>query len=96
MKYHTTKGNVFDDLGFDSAEAANLKIRAVLMQAVEEELVKKNMTQTQAAKFLGISQPRISDLYRGKMHLFTIDILVNMLAKLGKPVLLVIDNRVAA
>lgn len=96
MKRHVTKGSVFDDLGFDAAEAANLKIRAALMQAVEEELDKKNMTQSQAAKLLGVSQPRISDLRRGKLHLFTIDALVNMLTKLGKPVSLVIDNRIAA
>lgn len=96
MKHHTTKGSVFDDLGFDSIEAANLKIRAALMHAVEEELDKRNMTQIQAAKLLGVSQPRISDLRRGKMHLFTIDVLVNMLAKLGKPVAVVIDNRIAA
>ena len=54
------------------------------------------MTQAQAAKLLGVSQPRISDLKRGKLHLFTIDILVNMLVKLGKPVQLVIDDRIAA
>ncbi len=96
MKQHKTKGSVFDDLGFDSAKAANLKIRAALMRAVEEELAKKNMTQVQAAKLLGVSQPRISDLKRGKIHLFTIDMLVNMLTMLGKPVSLVIDDRIAA
>ncbi|HEU5281484.1 MAG TPA: helix-turn-helix transcriptional regulator [Gammaproteobacteria bacterium] len=96
MKRHTTKGSVFDDLGFEPIEAANLKIRAVLMHAVEEELDKLNLTQIQAAKRLGITQPRVSDLKRGKLHLFTIDVLVNMLAKLGKPVALVIDDRIAA
>ena len=96
MKNHVTKGSVFDDLGFDAAKAANLKIRAVLMRAVENELDKKNITQLQAAKLLGVSQPRISDLKRGKIHLFTIDVLVNMLSRLGKPVSLVIDDRIAA
>ena len=96
MKRHVTKGSIFDDLGFDEASAANLKIRAVLMRAVEEELSKRNMTQAKAAKLLGVSQPRISDLRRGKLHLFTIDVLVNMLVKLGKPVSLVIDDRIAA
>lgn len=96
MKHHITKGSIFDDLDFDAALAANLKIRAALMRALEEELAKKNMTQAQAAKLLGVSQPRISDLKRGKLHLFTIDILVNMLVKLGKPVSLVIDDRIAA
>lgn len=96
MKHHVTKGSVFDDLGFEPAQAANLKIRAALMRAVEEELDKLNLTQTKAAKLLGVTQPRISDLRRGKMELFTIDVLVNMLTKLGKPVSLVIDDRIAA
>lgn len=95
-KHHVTAGSVFDDLGLDAATAANLKIRASLMRAVEEELDKKDLTQTKAAKLLGVSQPRISDLKRGKIHLFTIDVLVNMLARLGKPVSLVIDDRIAA
>ena len=96
MIRHITKTSVFDDLGFDTAEAANLKVRAALIRAVEEELAKKNLTQVQAAKLLGVSQPRISDLRRGKLHLFTIDVLVNMLTCLGKPVSIVIDNRIAA
>jgi len=96
MKHHLSKNSVFDDLGFDPDQAANLKIRAALVRAIEEEIVKANMTQIQAAKFLAVSQPRISDLRRGKLHLFTIDVLVNMLAKFGKSVLLVIDNRIAA
>lgn len=96
MKPHVTKGSVFDDLGFNNTEASNLKIRAALMRAIEEELDKKHMTQSQASKLLGVTQPRISDLKRGKMHLFTIDMLVNMLTRLGKPVHLVIDDRIAA
>ncbi len=96
MKPHVTKGSVFDDLGFNKATAANLKIRSALMHAVEEQLDKKGLTQVQAAKLLGVTQPRVSDLKRGKVHLFTIDMLVNMLSKLGKPVYLVIDDRIAA
>ncbi len=96
MKSHITKGSVFDDLGLDPAEGANLRIRAALMRAIEQELVQQDLTQAQASKVLGVSQPRISDLKRGKMHLFTIDMLVNMLSKLGKPVYLVIDDRIAA
>ncbi len=96
MKQHVTKGSVFDDLGFDKAEAANLKIRAALMRGIEEQLEKSSLTQAQASKLLGVSQPRISDLKQGKIHLFTIDMLVIMLTKLGKPVYLVIDDRIAA
>lgn len=76
MKKHITKGSVFDDLGFDAAEASNLKIRASLMHAIEQELDKKKLTQAKAAKLLGVAQPRISDLRRGKIQLFTIDMLL--------------------
>lgn len=96
MKIHVTKGSVFDDLGFDVEEAANLKIRAALMRAIEQELDKRGLTQSQASEILGVSQPRISNLRRGKIQLFTIDMLVIMLTKLGKPVSLVIDDRITA
>lgn len=81
---HVAKGSVFDDLGFDQEIAANLKIRAALMRAIESEIETRKLTQEQTAKVLGITQPRVSDLKRGKMHLFTIDSLVNMMLKLGK------------
>jgi predicted XRE-type DNA-binding protein len=96
MKPHVTEESIFDDLGFDAAEASNLKIRAALMLAIEQELDKQKLTQAKAAKLLGVAQPRISDIRRGKIQLFTIDALVNMLAKLGKPVSLIIDDRLAA
>ncbi|MDR3490828.1 MAG: XRE family transcriptional regulator [Gammaproteobacteria bacterium] len=96
MKPHVTKGSVFDDLGFDVAEASNLKIRAALMHAIKQELEKQKLTQAKAAKLLGVAQPRMSDLKRGKIQLFTIDVLVNMLAKLGKPVSFIIDDSLAA
>jgi predicted XRE-type DNA-binding protein len=96
MKRHVTKGSEFDDLGFDAAEASNLKIRAALMIAIEQELDKQKLTQAKAAKLLGVAQPRISDIRRGKIQLFTIDALVNMLVKLGVPVSLVIDDLYAA
>lgn len=80
---HTTLpgGNIFADLGFPPEEAENLKIRARLM--VELQTVVDGMTQAQAATLLGVSQPRISHLARGKIGLFTIDTLVNMLAHAG-------------
>jgi predicted XRE-type DNA-binding protein len=96
MKRQVTRGSVFNELGFPSAEVANLKIRAVLMLAIEEELEEQKLTQAEASALLNVSQPRISDIKRGKMQLFTIDVLINMLAKLGKPVHVVIDDRMAA
>ncbi|CZL47191.1 TPA: XRE family transcriptional regulator [Legionella pneumophila] len=96
MTTHETKGSIFDDLGFDSTEAENLKIRASLMRAIEHYIKEHHLTQAMAAKVLGVSQPRISDLKRGMIQKFTIDMLVNMLAKAHVSVSLVINDRVAA
>lgn len=96
MKKHVTKGSVFDDLGFTSAEAKSLKIRAALMRAIEREIIRRKLTQAKVAKLLGVTQPRMSDLKRGKIQLFTIDALIDMLEKLNKPVSIVIDDRFAA
>jgi predicted XRE-type DNA-binding protein len=75
-----TKGseNVFIDCGFPPAEAENLRIRAQLMIALTRYIQKRKLTQSGAAQLLEVSQPRISDLVRGKIGLFTIDTLVNM------------------
>jgi len=83
-----SSGNVFADLGFDAEEAANLKLRSQLMIAADKALIEKKLTQQAAAKALGISQPRVSDLLRGKAEKFTIDSLVNILTKLGHEVTL--------
>jgi predicted XRE-type DNA-binding protein len=86
MKVTRSTGNVFEDLGFDREAAGNLRIRADLMIELRELIRRKRLTQAQAAKLLGVSQPRISDLVRGKIALFTIDMLVNMLARAGRQV----------
>ena len=80
-----TKGNdnVFLDCGFPPAEAENLRLRAKLMMALTAYIQKKKLTQAAAAKAMSVSQPRISDLSRGKIGLFTIDTLVNMLTSAG-------------
>jgi predicted XRE-type DNA-binding protein len=80
-----TKGNenVFVDCGFPPAEAENLRIRAKMMMALTGYIQEKKITQARAAKVMGVSQPRISDLVRGKIGLFTIDTLVNMVTAAG-------------
>ena len=75
--------NIFSDLGFNTAEAENLRIRSAMMRALVSFIRKSELTQARAAKLLGISQPRISDLTRGKIHLFSIDNLVTLLAAAG-------------
>jgi len=85
---HVTKsdGNVFADIGFDKAEAANLKIRAELIIALEKHVTRKKLKQREAAELFGISRPAVSDLVTGKVSKFSIDKLVTMLERAGKTV----------
>lgn len=76
-------GNVFVDLGFEPAEAENLLIRTDLMTEITRMIRQRGLKQKQAAALFGVSQPRISDLKRGKIEQFTIDSLVNMLGHAG-------------
>lgn len=76
-------GNVFFDLGFSPAEARNLRLRSQMMTALRNFIEKESLTQADAAKRLKVSQPRISDLTRGKISRFSLDALVNMLTDAG-------------
>lgn len=78
--------NVFTDLGFSPAEARNLRLRSELMTALRKLLEEEGLTQASAAKRLKVSQPRISDLTRGKLSRFSLDSLVNMLTDAGMDV----------
>jgi predicted XRE-type DNA-binding protein len=84
-EYHITPagGNIFADLGFPAEEAENLKIRSSLMIAIEKIMKSRGLKQAEAAKLFGVTQPRISDIKRGKIDVFTIDSLVNMLTHAG-------------
>jgi len=82
IRVHRTYGNVFLALGFPKEEAAHLLIRSDLMGQIEQLIKERKLTQKKAAKLLGVTQPRISDLKRGKIDLFSIDALVEMLARL--------------
>jgi predicted XRE-type DNA-binding protein len=84
-EYHITPagGNIFADLGFPAEEAENLKIRSSLMIAIEKIMASRGLKQAEAAKLFGVTQPRISDIKRGKIDVFTIDSLVNMLTHAG-------------
>jgi len=88
-----SSGNVFKDLGFPEEEAENLKIRSALMGHLRRMIEKRGLTQARAAKLMGTSQPRVSDLVRGKIELFSIDALVGMLAHLGARVRLEVTTR---
>lgn len=78
-----SSGNVFRDLGFDEAEAEHLRIRSSLMIEVRKLIEGRSLSQKEAAKLFGVTQPRISNLVRGRIDLFSIDTLVDMLARAG-------------
>ena len=75
--------NVWDAIEDTPGEAAHMKARSELMMAITEHIRKNGLTQAEAAKLLGVTQPRVSDLTRGKIDLFSIDTLVQMLASAG-------------
>lgn len=95
MKVRTTRstGNVFKDLGFSGREAEHLRVRAELLVALQKEIDKRALTQARTARQLGVTQPRVSDLMRGRIDLFSIDTLVGMLARLGVGVRVVVKSR---
>jgi predicted XRE-type DNA-binding protein len=76
-------GNVFADLGFDAEEAQNLQLRSQAMMALESWYKASGLTQAKAARSLGITQPRLSQLLKGKIGEFSLDALVNMATRAG-------------
>jgi predicted XRE-type DNA-binding protein len=76
-----SSGNVFLDLGFAPHEASVMLLRAQLAEALRVWMEKEKLTQAQAAKRLGIAQPRVSDIVRNKVELMSLDYLVGLCAK---------------
>ena len=83
VKLTRSSGNVFRDLGFSGDEAEYLKVRAELMAHLQKAITARGLKQAAAAELLGVTQPRVSDLMRGRIDLFSIDTLIDMLARLG-------------
>jgi predicted XRE-type DNA-binding protein len=75
--------SVWDAIEDTPAQAENMKLRSSLMMALKGHIDSQGLSQAQAAKLLGVTQPRVSDLMRGKIDLFGLDTLVNMLATAG-------------
>ena len=85
--------NIFEDLGFESDEAVNLKIRADLILDLQRYIKKQNWTQQETATFFNETQPRVSNLMNGDIKRFSIDKLVQMIVKTGMKVKVeVIEN----
>ena len=82
-KVTESSGNIFLDLGFPSHEAEVMFLRAKLADALRKWIERKELTQAQASKRLGIAQPRVSEITRGKVELLSLDYLVGLCAKVG-------------
>lgn len=96
LKITPSTGNVFRDVGFRREEAEHLLIRADLMIQVQKLIASRRLKQRTTAKLLGVSQPRVSDLLRGRIDLFSTDALIDMLAALGATVRLTVKSSRAA
>jgi predicted XRE-type DNA-binding protein len=92
-KIRRSTGNVFRDLRFSPEESENLKLRADLMIELSKLIKARRLTQAKAASVFGVSQPRVSDLVRGKIDRFSVDTLVAMLGHAGAHVELVVRPR---
>jgi predicted XRE-type DNA-binding protein len=90
LKIEKGSGNIFRDLGFPPGEAQNLIMRAELMVKIEQFVRKSGMTQKEAARLIGITQPRLNLLLKRKIDLFSLDALVNMVARAGMQVKLTV------
>ena len=90
VRVTSSTGNVFRDIGFSAEEAEHLVVRADLLIQLQKLIASRGLTQSAVAKLLRVTQPRVSDLLRGRIDLFSTDSLIDMLARLGVRVRLVI------
>lgn len=80
---NTAFDSVWDAIENTPAAAENMKLRSALMIALKDHITAEDLSQNEAAKLFGVTQPRVSDLLRGKINLFSLDTLVNMVAAAG-------------
>ena len=86
-----SRKNAFRDLGFSADEAEHIRVRSDLMIGVQKTIAARRLTQAEVADLLGVTQPRVSDLVRGRLDLFSIETLIDMLAHFGIRVKLVLQ-----
>ena len=91
MKYEEF-ASVWDAIEKDPIVAANLKARSSVMMAIEQSIKSWNLSQVKAAKRLGLTQPRLNDLLRGRINKFSLDALMTIAAKAGLSVEVKIEN----
>lgn len=88
--------SVWDAIEDTAQDAAAMRARADLMLRLQEHLRKRKLSQSEAAKLLKVTQPRVSDLMRGRIDLFSADMLIEMLGRLGARVRVRVEFRRAA
>lgn len=88
LKMKRGTDNTFRDLGFPPEEAQNLLLRSDLMTRIERHVKTSGLSQKDAAAHMGVTQPRLNDLLKGRIEKFSLDALVNMLGNAGMRVTL--------
>ena len=92
LKIVRGSGNVFLDIGFSPDEAQNLHLRSELMSKVEHFVRSSGLTQKECAVRMGVTQPRLNELLKGKIDKFSLDALVTMLGRTGMRVRLLVKK----
>ena len=88
--------SVWDAIEDSAAEAASMKLRAELASEIIEKMHERKLTQAKAAELFGVTQPRVSDLRRGRLDLFSLDALVDMADRIGLRTRMVVSPKRAA
>jgi predicted XRE-type DNA-binding protein len=91
VEVEKSQGNVFADLGLPKAE--DRLVKAALARKISEIITKRHLSQVEAAELLGIDQPKISALVRGRLTGFSLDRLMRFLNILGRDVQIVVKAR---
>jgi predicted XRE-type DNA-binding protein len=88
--------SVWDAIEDSAAEAASMKLRAELAIEIIERMQTRKLTQAKAAELIGVTQPRVSDLMRGRLNLFSLDSLVDMADRVGLRTRMIVTPKRAA
>jgi predicted XRE-type DNA-binding protein len=86
IRHERSSGDVFVDIGFTPAEAAELRAKADLISAIDDTIRRRSLTQVEAARICKTDQPTLSKILRGRIESVTIDRLAGFLAALGRTV----------
>lgn len=84
--------SVWDAIEDTPGEAENMKLRSMLMMELQAYINKKGLSQSDAARLFGVTQPRVSNLLRGKIDLFALDTLVNMVSATGQHIVMTVHE----